>query len=770
MPYSISKTNGTLLTTIFDGTVDNSTDLVFIGKNYTGYGDPINENFVKLLENFANTVPPSRPLTGQLWFDSNTNRLKLFNGNRYKNLAVISTGTSFPIDSTIGDMHFNGSLFYSYTGISWLPIGPLSASSTGAELPITSVITEDQSVRSAVSITINESSSVVLSTSSAYSVFTADPLYNKYPGIYPGLNLPDTDENGISGYYDTGSNLGNLFWGTAGSALGLVDYSNSVKTIVRVSDLALKSDLSGGNGLVSLTLSGDDGIVINDTFQLHVTYDQGVAASTISNIKNNIIKFNVNTDQGTYTNFINFDARSGFFRVLPTTATSVSLGSSNVGERFSNLHVRDIFSDQASITTVTSTRIVSSTVSATQISISGNAVVGGSLQIGTTSTINNARILTTATLTDNSQLANGAGYLTSATVGNHAVASVSGTVNQINVSSSTGNVTLSLSDNLEVINLDADYISASEIYMNGSIVLTEATVPSDGIFNVLGTPGQITTSRAGGVVTVGLPEEVTVSTLRATALFDSNNRVLTGATAVTSFSAGTTGLTPFGANTGAITLGGTLGVSNGGTGATSLTGYVKGNGTGAFTAVAKVPYSDLSGAPTNVSAFVNDTGYITRSFPAGTKMIFAQIYAPTGWTRITSYDNHALRVVNGSAGTGNTTTAGGSVNFTAAFTSQSVSGTVGGTALTEAQMPSHTHYTLAQTNVSVATEPSGTNQVARGSDVGGDTEYILQGTNTSATVGRTSASGSGQSHTHSFSGTAINLAVKYVDVIIASKD
>ncbi len=70
MPYILKKTNGTTLTTVQDASVDNSTSLTFVGRNYSGYGQPIEENFVKLLENFANTTAPAKPIQGQLWFNS----------------------------------------------------------------------------------------------------------------------------------------------------------------------------------------------------------------------------------------------------------------------------------------------------------------------------------------------------------------------------------------------------------------------------------------------------------------------------------------------------------------------------------------------------------------------------------------------------------------------------------------------------------------------------------------------------------------------------
>ena len=74
MTYKINKTDGSLLTEIIDSAIDTTaTDLALIGKNVTGYGEYLNENFVKLLENFASTSEPNNPITGQIWFDVSEN-------------------------------------------------------------------------------------------------------------------------------------------------------------------------------------------------------------------------------------------------------------------------------------------------------------------------------------------------------------------------------------------------------------------------------------------------------------------------------------------------------------------------------------------------------------------------------------------------------------------------------------------------------------------------------------------------------------------------
>jgi hypothetical protein len=186
------------------------------------------------------------------------------------------------------------------------------------------------------------------------------------------------------------------------------------------------------------------------------------------------------------------------------------------------------------------------------------------------------------------------------------------------------------------------------------------------------------------------------------------------------------------------------------------------------------------------------SGRTIDAFPSGTKMLFQQTSAPTGWTKDTTHDNKALRVVSGTAGSG------GSVNFTTAFGSQNV----GATALTSAQIPGHTHTFSGSGNTGDAgghTHTGATNSAgshvhslnlrSEGTAGGGQTPAyqgpVINTINTNAagahthslsinsvgnhnhTVsvsGTTSSTGSGATHTHS-----LNLAVQYVDIIICTK-
>lgn len=150
----------------------------------------------------------------------------------------------------------------------------------------------------------------------------------------------------------------------------------------------------------------------------------------------------------------------------------------------------------------------------------------------------------------------------------------------------------------------------------------------------------------------------------------------------------------------------------------------------------------------------------TEEFVAGTTMLFVQTSAPTGWTKSTSHNDKALRVVSGTASTG------GSTAFTTVFASRSVP-TTDSTTLTASQIPAHQHFITSVGSVSG--DPSETTYLAESRNVATDSDYTLRGTATAATRALTSSIGGGTGHTHAVS-TAMDFAVQYVDVIIASRD
>lgn len=150
--------------------------------------------------------------------------------------------------------------------------------------------------------------------------------------------------------------------------------------------------------------------------------------------------------------------------------------------------------------------------------------------------------------------------------------------------------------------------------------------------------------------------------------------------------------------------------------------------------------------------------------PTGTKVVFFQAACPSGWTQDAANNNKALRIVSGTGGG-----TGGSQAFTTAFASQTPSGTNGGTAITEAQMPSHKHLMFSGDSGSVSGLTS-VLQVSEAAVYGNNASYNLAANSNAADRGLSAATGGGATHTHTFTGNAINLAVQYLDVIICSRD
>jgi len=127
MAYTINKTDGTILATVADGQIDVlSSDLTLIGKNYSGFGESINENFIKLLENFASTSEPVHPIRGQIWFDVNELKLKVYSGNGFVPVSSATISGTQPFNLGVGDLWFNSNdkQLYFFDGTNTILLGP----------------------------------------------------------------------------------------------------------------------------------------------------------------------------------------------------------------------------------------------------------------------------------------------------------------------------------------------------------------------------------------------------------------------------------------------------------------------------------------------------------------------------------------------------------------------------------------------------------------------------------------------------------------------
>ena len=133
MSYKLNKTDGSLLVDLVDGQLDTtSSDLTLIGRNYSGFGEVLNENFIQLLENFSNATAPINPLRGQLWFDTTENRLKVYNGSAFVASGGTTVSNTQP-NMVAGDMWINNetSQLYFFDGTNLRLVGPVYSNAQG---------------------------------------------------------------------------------------------------------------------------------------------------------------------------------------------------------------------------------------------------------------------------------------------------------------------------------------------------------------------------------------------------------------------------------------------------------------------------------------------------------------------------------------------------------------------------------------------------------------------------------------------------------------
>lgn len=133
MPYQIDRFNGVPLVTVDDGTIDQTTDIKFVGKNYAGYGEIQNENFLFLLENFSNTTAPPKPVSGQIWYDSSAKKLKFYDNARWRTTGGAEISPTEPAGLTIGDFWWDTTAkqLYAWDGAAFILVGPQAVEGSG---------------------------------------------------------------------------------------------------------------------------------------------------------------------------------------------------------------------------------------------------------------------------------------------------------------------------------------------------------------------------------------------------------------------------------------------------------------------------------------------------------------------------------------------------------------------------------------------------------------------------------------------------------------
>lgn len=230
MPYILNKTNGTIVATVQDASLDLTTDLIFVGRNYAGYGEWQNENFLKLLENFSNATAPEKPIEGQIWYDTASKRLNVYDGEDWKGVSSIERGTDNPTVSkkpVAGDLWYEEreQQLYVYNGAEYRLIGPLSGAETRAQWKGSYEVSEEDlnkkyNLKSIVGINDEVISLISAESYSVQSGATGSDSFPVHPGttvVKRGINLIGADPaTGVSAENTT---TGVIMWGTAAHAL-----------------------------------------------------------------------------------------------------------------------------------------------------------------------------------------------------------------------------------------------------------------------------------------------------------------------------------------------------------------------------------------------------------------------------------------------------------------------------------------------------------------------------------------------------------------------
>ena len=230
MPYIIKKTNGTTLTTIDDAALDTTTDLSLVGKNYSGYGQVVNQNFVKLLENFSSSSQPANPIQGQLWFNNSTKALNVYDGTAYKGIANVYIQSTIPRNSARGDLWWDtvNKQLKSFDGSVFVLVGPPQSSAYKSSWTSSDVVPleDTNSVITVLKGLIG--TNPVITVANQNFTPTGSDLTADFDLVKKGVTLPGADSRGsttASGYY---------FWGTAAESL----YANTATLALSVSNVS----------------------------------------------------------------------------------------------------------------------------------------------------------------------------------------------------------------------------------------------------------------------------------------------------------------------------------------------------------------------------------------------------------------------------------------------------------------------------------------------------------------------------------------------------
>lgn len=273
MAYEINLFNGTYLVSVDDQTINTTaTDLKLVGRNYAGYGEIQNENYVWLLENFANTAPPSHPITGQLWFDATNKKIKVYDGNKFKSSSSAEVSAVQPTNLSAGDFWFNTTeqQLFTWSGAEFILIGPAKTPQFGETSAAPATIKD--AVGSSHEILKFQAGAEVIAIVSK-DAFIINNIINPITGfnqLQKGINFVNSSATGVT-------SSEHRFWGTAANA-------------DRLGGLVAADYLRASNTIFATQVSfKDSGFTVGDQNDLKIHVKNGLETIIENTLGNDII-------------------------------------------------------------------------------------------------------------------------------------------------------------------------------------------------------------------------------------------------------------------------------------------------------------------------------------------------------------------------------------------------------------------------------------------------------------------------------------------------
>ena len=311
MSYIINLTNGNVLTTIADGTLNTtSCSMALPGKNYAGYGIYLDDNFVHLLENSSSSTAPTTPLVGQMWWNSTTKIMSVWNGTVWKTISSATSSASAPTSNVQGDLWYDttNQQLNVYSGTTFILVGPAFTNAQGTTGAIPATITDNSAVQHTV-LQLYVGGVLMGIMSKDTTAFTPSPAIAGFATIQPGLQLSTV-------------NAAYLFQGTITNASTLGANNLSATQFMR-SDAAATT--TG-----KITTTSNQGLAVGSNGDFTVT----VAGSdvTLTNIDlNGNINFGANV-AGNITTVMSINGSTG----IVSSATGINANYADLAERFAS--------------------------------------------------------------------------------------------------------------------------------------------------------------------------------------------------------------------------------------------------------------------------------------------------------------------------------------------------------------------------------------------------------------------------------------------------